>query len=363
MVKKSNQGKPARRRPRRVVVRPGAAPGTIVVNENAPDAAVRIIAYGPDGLVEHQGLDDELDRLRERWPVIWINVDGVQDTATLRRLQERFALHPLAVEDVANVGQRPKLEPYEEHLFVVLNMPSPESDHPYEQVSLFVGEGLVLTFQERSGDCFDPVRERLRVGKGRIRHRGPDYLAYALIDSIVDIYFPMLDRVGERLEALEEHILASPTRDTPAKLQAIRAELREMRRANHPHRDLVSGLGLPTTAFVTDETRLFLRDCLDHVVRVADLVDAYREESSDLMHLHMAGISNKMNEVMKVLTIMAAIFIPLSFIAGVYGMNFSADSPWNMPELGWRFGYPAVLALMAAVAAGLILFFKTRRWF
>ena len=232
-----------------------------------------------------------------------------------------------------------------------------------EQISVFLGAGFVVTIQEREGDCFDPVRERVRDGRGRIRGCGSDYLAYALIDSAIDSHFPLLEQIGDQLEDLEDEIIGGRGSDAPRKIQSIRGRLRNMGRTHYPHSDVVRTLLHPETPYVAEETRPFLRDCLDHAVRVADQIDNYRDESSDLMHLHMASISNKMNEVMKVLTIMAAIFIPLSFIAGVYGMNFEADVPWNMPELQWKWGYPAVLGGMLAIALTLLAIFKRRGWF
>jgi magnesium transporter len=360
---RKHSGRRARRR-QKIRIVPGAAPGSIQLDPKAPKPVIRAIGYGPGGIVEKQ-VDDlnELRSLRERWPVLWVDVNGVGDAATIDHLTQEFDLHALAVEDVVNVGQRAKVDPYDDHLFVVLSMPSEAAPGYTEQVSLFLGEGFVLTFQERAGDCFEPVRERIRVGKGRIRKAGPDYLAYALIDAVVDSYFPLLDRLGTQLEELEGFVLRATGREIPELFQRIRVELREIQRVNMPHRDLLSALLRPDVALVREDTRLFLRDSLDHAVRISEVVDGYREESSDLMNLHLSNLSNRMNEIMKVLTIMAAIFIPLSFVAGVYGMNFDPDaSPWNMPELGWRWGYPAVLFLMLAISAGLLTFFRRKKW-
>jgi magnesium transporter len=322
------------------------------------------MAYGPDRFIEKR-IDNlaELDAFASS-PVVWVNVDGVGDTGFLRNMQQRYGLHSLALEDVVNLVQRPKVDQYDEHMFVVVRLPASEPGGESEQVSIFLGAGHLLTFQEKTGDCFDAVRERLRSGRGRIRSRGPDYLCYALIDAAVDAHFPVLERVGGELEQIEEVVFSTTNPNIPSRIQHLRGELREVRRANLPMRDVLQALLRPDAPYVTEETKVYLRDCWDHCLRVAEIVDHYREESADLMNAHVSGISIRTNEVMKVLTIMAAIFIPLSFIAGLFGMNFDPEvSPWNMPELRWRWGYPMALGLMLAVALGLLAFFRRKGWF
>ena len=232
-----------------------------------------------------------------------------------------------------------------------------------EQFSLFLGPNFVLTFDEQPGDCFDPVRERVRRKHGRVREAGADYLAYALLDTIVDCYFPLLERYGEQLEDLEETIISQPNHTVVAAIHDIKRDLLSLRRAIWPQRETFNTLLRDKTPLLTDETRLHLRDCYDHTVQLIDLIETYRELGADLMDIYLSSVSNRTNETMRVLTVIATIFIPLTFIAGVYGMNFNAGtSPWNMPELGWYWGYPLVLGLMAMVAAGQLFFFWRKGW-
>jgi magnesium transporter len=231
-----------------------------------------------------------------------------------------------------------------------------------EQLSLFLGQGFVVTFQERVGDCFDPVRARLRKG-GPIRTRGPDYLTYALIDALVDSWFPVLEQHGERLEDLEDEILVHPARRTIARIHELRRDLMALRRAVWPLRDALGALCRDPTPLIAGETRTYLRDCYDHAVQIIDLLESGRELSADLTDAYLSNINNRMNEIMKVLAVIATIFLPLSFIASVYGMNFHTDkSPWNMPELAWRFGYPFALGLMVLTVIGMLFFFWRRGW-
>jgi magnesium transporter len=329
---------------------------------------IRVLAYGPDDWVEEEVTEvAALAAYRESWPVVWVDVTSVGDESMLQALQELFGLHRLALEDVVNLGQRAKVEPYDEHLFIVVRAPAHcsggEHDTESEQVSLFVGHGFILTFQERPGDCFVPVRERVRTGKGIIRRAGADYLAYALVDATVDAYFPVLERLGERLEELEDKVVLEPDQSIVREIHAARSDLLNLRRTVWPHRDAINSLLREGAPFIQEETTVYLRDCYDHAVRIIDLVETYREISSDLMSTYLSSLSNRMNEVMKVLTMIATIFIPLSFLAGLYGMNFDTRSPWNMPELGWAYGYPAVLGLMVVIAVGFVVYFQRKGWF
>jgi magnesium transporter len=232
-----------------------------------------------------------------------------------------------------------------------------------EQISIFVGKNFVLTFQEREGDCFEPVRERIRAGRGRIRKEGPDYLTYAIIDAVVDNYFPILEHYGERIEGLEAEVITSTTDETIAKIHDIKRDLLSLRRAIWPKREALSALSREPQPVFSDETRVYLRDCYDHTVQLMDMVETYRELASGLMDVYLTSVSNRMNEVMKVLTIIATIFIPLGFVAGVYGMNFNQEtSAFNMPELGWKYGYLYCLGLMAVIAAGLLVYFRRKGW-
>lgn len=353
---------PLRRRAHRAP--PGTAPGTLLDAPGAAPPTIRVIGYGPDDIVEAEvatpeGLRDHLGH----WPVLWVNVDGVGHADTLRRVGEVFGLHRLALEDVVNVPQRAKVEEYGDHLFLVARMAWHQESECSEQLSLFLTAGVVITFQERAGDPLEPVRDRLRRASGRIRTSGADYLAYAVLDSVVDNYFPVLESYADRLDVLEEEILSSPTRSTMARLHAVKRELMTLRRAIYPMRDAVSSLLREPHAEVREETLVFLRDLHDHTVQAIDLLDTYRDVASSLGDLYLSTVSHRMNEIMKVLTMFSAIFIPLGFIAGLYGMNFDyGESPLNMPELHWYWGYPFVLTVMASVAGGLVFFFWRKGW-
>jgi magnesium transporter len=300
---------------------------------------------------------------RGQWPVLWVTVAGLGDARLIQDLGRAFGLHPLALEDVVNVHQRPKVEEYPGNLFIVLRMPRNTDRLETEQVSLFLGEQFVITFLEDPGDCYDPVRRRIHEGSGRIRTAGAGYLAYALIDATIDAYFPVVERYAERLDALEDAMGLNPQRHLLAALHAVKHDLRTIRRVFWPLRDEMNKLLRDLPGWFGAETSVFLRDCYDHTVQILDIVETYREIGADLSDLYQSSLSNRMNEVMKVLTIIATVFMPISFIAGVYGMNFNpAASPWNMPELNWYAGYPFALGLMAAVAAAMLFFFHRRGW-
>jgi len=344
---------------------PGAPPGTIAVSPEALATSVTAIGYGPKGFVEEKIEQlDQLESFASRWTVTWVNVVGLGDAKTIERIGSIFGLHRLALEDVVNVHQRPKVDHYGESIYVVLKMPSTDEHLISEQFSVFLGDTFVVTFDERPGDCLEPVRQRIRHGRGKTRECGADYLAYAIIDAIVDAYFPLVESFGERLEELEDAAIAGIDVDTPRKLLAARHDLMMFRRAVWPLRDTLSSMYRDETHLIGDETRVYLRDCYDHALQVLDVIETYREIANGLMELYMSGVSNRMNEIMKVLTMMATIFIPLTFIAGVYGMNFHTDrSPWNMPELDWYYGYPFSLAIMALITLLLVYYFHRKGWF
>ena len=360
-----------KRRQRRVVriqrqTEPGHSPGAIVPHPAHRPSAASLLAYGPQQLVEHP-LEDllQIPQLLAEYPVVWINVEGLADAPLIERLGDLFSLHRLALEDVVNVHQRAKVEEYGNVLFIVLRMISCQQERcATEQVSLFVGQGFVLTFQEGApGDPFDRIRERIRQNVGKIRGRGPDYLTYALIDAAIDAYYPVLEVYAERIDELEDAVLASHRRQTIDQLHGVKSDLLLLRRAIWPLREALAQLMREGMPHITDSTRIFLRDCYDHVVQIVDLVETYRELTADLRELYMSSLSNRINETMRVLTIISVIFIPLTFIAGIYGMNFHTDvSPWNMPELNWYYGYPFSLALMAATALAMVAYFYWQGW-
>ena len=347
---------------------PGTAPGTLVAPEEPRTTTVRVTVmdYDNEHLSESEihGIS-ELRQFCHTRTVTWINVEGLTDVHLLEALGRDFGIHPLTLEDVLNCGQRPKIEAYACYEFAVMKSFALIGDKlASEQISIIFGDGYVLTLQEVPGDSFEPVRERIRHGKGRIRTKGSDYLAYALIDALTDEFFPVLEHFGERVEALEDALLERPGPATLHEIHDIKRELLALRRAAWPERELLNAMMRNDSELITADTKIYLRDCYDHVVQAMDMIETYRELASGMLDVYLSSVSNRMNEVMKVLTIIATIFIPLTFIAGIYGMNFDPDtSPWNMPELRWYYGYPFSLALMAVVALALVYYFRRKGWF
>ena len=292
--------------------------------------------------------------------VTWVNVDGIHEPGAIETLGRLFDLHPLLLEDVMNAGQRPKMEEYDDCVFIVLKMIYNDEKTEkivVEQVSFVLGKRFVLSFQEREGDVFDGVRERLRVGKGRLRRSGADYLAYALIDSIVDNYFIVLEEMGDLVEELETEITTMPRKGTIQELHLLKREALFLRKAVWPARDVIGSLGRLEGGLVAEATAPYLRDAYDHVVQVAETIEVIRDVLSSLLDVYLSSLSNKANEIMKVLAIISTIFIPLTFVAGLYGMNFK-----YMPELEQPWGYPVVLVLMFGMALSMIVYFKRQRW-
>ncbi len=341
----------------------GAAPPPPV---DQPVSAVRVTAmrYSPTELQERDlKSPHEVAALRQPGSILWVNIDGISDPRWLQTVGEVFGLHPLALEDAVHVHQRAKVDEYGDHLFIVVRMADAADRLSTEQVSLFLGQDFIITVQELpGGDCLDPVRQRLRINQGRIRRSGPDYLSYCLIDAVIDSYFPVLEKYGEDLDVLD----SSADGKSPVvldRLHAIRRELLQLRRAAWPHRDALNALQRHESDLIAPETKVFLRDCYDHSVQIIDVLETQREMCADLRDLVLTMVGHRTNEIMRVLTIMSSIFIPLSFIAGVYGMNFDTEaSAWNMPELGWPFGYLFSLSLMAGTAGVLMIFFYRKGW-
>jgi len=342
---------------------PGTAPGTLVSAEDSAPSQIYALSYhGAE--VRERSLEPDTDftKWQQQNEVTWIDVQGLADLGRLTALADAFGLHPLVLADIVHTHQRPKVESYDDHLFIVLRMPHAEPRLWTEQVSLVLGPNYVITFQERAGDCFDPVRQRLHTPSARIRAAGADYLAYALIDAIIDSYFPLLETYGELIEDLEASVMLNPEPNIARRVHAVKRELITLRRALWPQREMVNQLLREEHACIQAETRIYLRDCYDHSVQSLDMLEIYREIASGLVDFYVSCVSTRMNEIMKVLTIIATIFIPLGFIASLYGMNFDRASPYNMPELGWRFGYPFALGLMLAVAGGLLWQFRKKGW-
>lgn len=343
---------------------PGATPGTLVPDPQAPHPRLRLISYSAEK-IDDVVLNDpvQIKSYLGQQPVVWVNVEGLGDAEVIRQLGEIFGLHQLALEDVVNTHQRPKVEEYDDHVFIVSRMLSTGKAYESKQITLFLGKNYVLTFQEQSGDCLDPVRERLQREYSRLRQNGADYLAYALLDAIIDAYFPVLESHGESIEALEDAVLDKPDTALIGAIHQFKRELLALRRTLWPQREMLNTLIREDCPLIRPQTRPYLRDCYDHTVQLIDLIEIYREIASGLVDVYLSSVSSHMNEVMKVLTIIATIFIPLSFIAGIYGMNFDPEkSPWNMPELAWYFGYPFALTLMAVLALGLLWYFRRKGW-
>jgi magnesium transporter len=313
---------------------------------------------------------DEIPDPTPGGPVLWVEVDGLRDTALLQALGDRFGLHPLALEDVLNVGQRPKVEPYETHLFIVLQMMSMQGEHEIsrEQVALFLGPGFLISIEEDPlTDTFKPVHEKLRSGRGLIRKNGADYLTYAIIDAVVDQQFPLLEHLGEALDMLDTEVVKSPSQRHVQELHECKRLLAHLRRFVWPEREVISALLHDESGLLKGETKVYLRDCYDHTVQIMDLIESYRDMASGNMEMYLSSVALRTNEIMRVLTVISSIFIPLTFLAGVWGMNFQPDNqgealPWNMPELRHPYGYPICIVIMVAVALFQLVYFRRKKW-
>jgi magnesium transporter len=338
----------------------GARPGTLVIPANAARPKVDVIHYGPAECrtLECQSVADLAPLLGEG-TTTWIDVEGLGDEALLRELAVMFHIHPLALEDVANAPQRPKAEEYDEHLLLVARMArlNDEMELDIEQVAMFVGSNYVLSFGERPGDVLDPVRNRIKDGKGAIRGGGPGYLAYAILDCIIDAYYPVIERLSAKLEKLEDRVLVAPTPRLLDQLNRIKTDLVLLRRGVWPQLETLNRLLRETNPFLGDNVQVYLRDPTDHCAQLVDVIDSHRELVNGLLNTYLSVVSNRTNEVMKVLTIMSSIFIPLTFMAGIYGMNFDF-----MPELHQPWAYPVLLGSMLAVALVLVYYFWRRGW-
>ena len=348
---------------------PGTIPGTLNVSGTTASPHLLLIDYTettalrtwlstPEACVAHLENDS----------ISWLDVQGLGDVDVLQRLGDIFQLHPLVLEDIVNVPQRPKIEIYGNQLVIITQMVTfVPADRRFvsEQISFVLGERYLLTVQEEPDyDCFESVRSRIQQGKGSIRHLGADYLAYALLDAIVDGFFPVLEAYGQQLEDLEDEVVLHPGQKTLRDIHRLRREMSALRHLIWLQRDTLASLLRDKDDFISQQLEIYLRDCYDHAVQLLDIVESYREACAGLMDIYLSAVSNRMNEVMKLLTAIATIFIPLTFIAGIYGMNFNPEaSPLNMPELNWYWGYPLVWVLMGAIALGLIYFFWRRGWF
>ncbi len=341
----------------------GLPPGTpiFIGEKKAVETKITLLDYDD---IRFQQKDvrevEECFPFKETSTVTWINIDGLHDVEVIERLGENFDIHPLVLEDIVNTQQRPKMEEIGHQIFIVIKMLSydeEKNETQVEQVSLILGENYVISFQEREGDIFNSLRERIRSGKGRIRKMGSDYLAYALLDAVVDHYFIILEKDGEKIEALEEKVVTDPKPDTLQEIHKLKREMIFLRRSVWPLRELINGLEKGESSLIDKSTRIYLRDVYDHTIQVIDTLETYRDMLSGMHDTYLSSVSNRMNEVMKILTIVATIFIPLTFIAGIYGMNFEF-----MPELGWRWAYFAVWGVILIIAVLMVIFFRKKKW-
>lgn len=341
----------------------GLPPGALVHIGDKKMEKTRITLIDYD---ESQFQEKEVKTVEECFPfkdkptVTWINIDGIHQIDIIEKIGQHFGVHPLILEDILNTDQRPKMEDFDTYIYVVLKLLKyiENSDEIIsEQVSLIIGTNFVISFMECEEDIFNSVRERIRTAKGHIRKMGADYLAYSLADAIVDNYFVIMEKLGEKIEVMEEELVTNPTRETLKSFHNLQRELIFLRKSVWPLREVVNGLQRGESSLIHESTRIYLRDIYDHTIEVIDLIEGLRDTVSRMLDIYLSSISNKLNEIMKVLTIIATIFIPLTFIAGVYGMNFE-----YMPELKWRWGYPVIWIIMAAIGILMLNYFRTKKW-
>ncbi|MGD9159821.1 MAG: magnesium/cobalt transporter CorA [Desulfobacteraceae bacterium] len=340
----------------------GLPPGTLihVGEKKLENVRIKLIDYNEEKIEERKlNTIDECFPYVEKPDITWVNIDGLHDIEVVNKVGNQFNLHPLVLEDILNTEQRPKLDDMEEYLFVVAKMIYYNADNDqikFEQISFVLWKNFVLTFQEDIGDVFDPVRERLRKGKGRIRKMGPDYLMYTLLDALVDSYYDVLEKIGDRVENLEDDLMDSPEPDTLQTIHTMKRELVFLRRSVWPIREIIGSLERGESDLISEKTIIFYRDVYDHTIQVIDTIETCRDIVSGMMDLFLSSVSNRMNEVMKMLTVIATIFIPLTFIAGIYGMNFEF-----IPELKLHWGYPAVWGVMVVIGILMVLWFKRKK--
>lgn len=343
----------------------GASPGTLIADPSARQSALNLTLISPDAceFIDKASLGD-VEAACEQWPLIWLDCVGLANIGLIEEIGRIFGLHTLALEDVVNAGQRPKADFFDDYAFFILSMIDDVKTGRYEQISFFFGENFVVTFQEREGDPFGPVRQRIRTSNpSRLRNSKADYLAYALIDAVVDSYFPIVDATSDKLDAIEDELLAAPQKHHISQLHGLRRATSLLKRTIWPLRDALTALIRSDAAFISPETKVYFNDTLDHSIRLTETVESQRETMIGLIEMHLSLAQARTNEIIGVLTIVSAIFIPLTFLAGIWGMNFDpASSPWNMPELLSYYGYPAALGFMALVAIVLLVIFRLRKW-
>lgn len=342
----------------------GQPPGTLIHigDETAKDVAIQVIDYSE---AQYQQIDikvlEQCFPFKDKETVTWINVEGIHRPEILEKLGQCYGLHPLVLEDIMATDQRPKMTDYDDYLFIVLKMITYNGNNgglEIEQVSLILGKNFVLSFQEgKDGDVFNPLRERLKSGKGKIRKMGADYLVYALMDSIVDNYFTVLENIGEEIELIEEKVVTDPAPETLREIHKLKRDMIFLRKSVWPLREVIGSLERGESELVTDATEIYLRDVYEHTIQVIDTIETFRDMLAGMLDIYLSSVSNRLNAVMKVLTVISTIFLPLTFIVGLYGMNFK-----YMPELEWKWGYPAVWVLMIIISAFMLVLFKRKKW-
>lgn len=347
---------------------PGTPPGTLVRRERhkLEPPRIALVNYDEARLDEiEDATPAQCAQYRERPSATWVHVFGHPEDEQLRELGKLLGLHTLALEDVLNTGQRPKAERFDRQIFVIASLPIAAGGAIItEQISLFLLDNMVVSFHEGASDTFEPVRKRLREGASWLRRRKADALLYTLLDLVVDHGFPVLEQLGEQIESLESDILRATDRRGLNALHRMKHALLTLRRMLWPQREVLNSLLAEGEGLIAEQTKLYLRDCYDHTIQIMDLIEAYRDITASMLDIYLSSVSNRLNETMRVLTVIATIFIPPTFLASVYGMNFDRNAgPWNMPELGWAYGYPVVWLVMLVAAFGMLIYFKGRRWF
>jgi len=347
----------------------GHAPGDLVYvgEKRVEKPRITIIDYDEVNFKESQAKAiDECFPFKETPTVTWINIDGLQEIEIIEKVGKHFQMHPLTMEDILNTGQRPKYEDFDDYIFLVLKMlyfDDRDKEIKAEHVSVIVGANFVISFQEKEGDVFNPIRERIRNNKGRVRKMGADYLAYTLLDAIVDSYYAILEKSGEKIESMEDELVKNPTPELLRLIHRLKGDAIFLRKSVWPLREVVNSLTRSETKIIQKATEIYLRDVYDHTIQVIDMIETFRDTISGMLDIYLSSLSNKMNEVMKVLTIIATIFIPITFIAGIYGMNFDPSvSKFNMPELGWPFGYVFAWGVMILITIVMLVYFRKKRW-
>ena len=341
----------------------GMSPGTLmhIGEEKIEKARITLIDYDQERLEEKELKSiEEAFRYKDTPPVSWINIDGLHELGVIEKIGTHFGIHPLILEDIVNTGQRPKVDDFEEYIYIVFKMLIFDETTFHissEQVSLILGPHFLISFQETEGDVFNFVRERIRKGRIQMRKSGPDYLAYALVDAVVDHYFLILEKIDEKIEQFEDRVYSDPTQEILLAIHDLKREIIYFRKQVWPMREVLNAWQKTESPLVQQTNKVFIRDVYDHTIQVIDTIESFRDIIAGMMDLYLSAVSNRMNEVMKVLTIMATIFIPLTFIAGIYGMNFKF-----MPELEWKWSYPVLWAVLMVIFVSMLFYFKRKKW-